>query len=53
MVEDYIDSKIRRDLAKQIRDLELPPDWRTKDVINYILRIVEHGEAPRENSKSA
>lgn len=47
---DYIDSKIRRDLANQIRNLELPPEWRPNEVIKYILRIVEHGEAPRQNS---
>lgn len=47
---DYIDSKIRRDLADQIRNLELPPDWRPYEVIRYIVRIIEHGETPRQSS---
>jgi hypothetical protein len=41
MVEDYIDTKIRRDIIKQIRNLELPKDWKTQQVIDYIIRKID------------
>jgi hypothetical protein len=41
MVEDYIDIKIRRDIIKQISDLELPEDWKTQQVIDYIIRKID------------
>jgi hypothetical protein len=48
-MEEYLDSKIRRDLATKISNLELPPEWRPYEVIRYIVRIIEHGEAPRQD----
>ena len=41
MVEDYIDAKIRRDIIKEISNLELPDDWKTQQVIDYIIRKIE------------
>ena len=41
MVEDYIDDKIRRDIIKEISNLELPDDWKTQQVIDYIIRKIE------------
>jgi hypothetical protein len=41
MVEDYIDAKIRRDIIKDIRNLELPGDWKTQQVIDYIIRKID------------
>ena len=46
---DYIDERIRRLIADEIRYLELPSDWKPREVIRYILRMIEHGQAPREN----
>jgi hypothetical protein len=40
MVEDYIQDKIRRDIAKEISNLELPNDWRPQQVIDYIIRKI-------------
>jgi len=41
MVEDYIDAKIRRDIIKEIRNLELPEEWKTQQVIDYIIRKID------------
>jgi hypothetical protein len=41
---DYIQDKIRKDIADEIRYLELPPDWRPYEVIRYIVRKIEKGE---------
>lgn len=41
MVEDYIDNKIRRDVIKQISDLELPETWKPQQVIDYIIRKID------------
>lgn len=41
--------QLRSKLADEIRYLELPPDWRPYEVIRYIVRMIEHGQAPREN----
>ena len=41
MVEDYIDTKIRRDIIKEIRNLELPEEWKTQQVIDYIIRKID------------
>ena len=41
MVEDYIDDKIRRDIIKEISNLELPDDWKTQQVIDYIIRKIK------------
>jgi hypothetical protein len=41
---DYIKDKIRKDIADEIRYLELPPDWRPYEVIRYIVSKIEKGE---------
>ena len=46
---DYLDEKIRKMIADEIRYLELPSEWKPKEVIGYILRMIEYGEAPRQN----
>lgn len=46
---DYIQEKIRKEIADEIRYLELPPDWKTNEVINYILRIIDHGQTSGQN----
>ena len=40
MVEDYIDTKVRRDIIKEIRNLDLPEEWKTQQVIDYIIRKI-------------
>jgi hypothetical protein len=37
----YLDEKLRRQIADEIRYLELPPEWRPFEVIRYIVRIIE------------
>ena len=37
----YLDEKLRRQIADEIRYLELPPEWRPYEVIRYIVRIIE------------
>jgi hypothetical protein len=46
---DYVQDLVRQKIADEIRYLELPPDWRPYEVIRYIVRIIEHGQAPRQN----
>ncbi|MEY4331598.1 MAG: hypothetical protein RLZZ196_336 [Bacteroidota bacterium] len=41
MVEDYIQDKVRRDIVKEIRNLELPNDWKPQLVIDYIIRKID------------
>jgi hypothetical protein len=41
---DYIQDKIRKDIADEIRYLELPPEWRPYEVIRHIVRIIEKGK---------
>ena len=41
MVEDYIQDKVRRDIIKDIRNLELPNNWEPKQVIDYIIRKID------------
>ena len=41
MVEDYIQDKVRRDVIKEIRNLELPNDWKPQKVIDYIIRKID------------
>jgi hypothetical protein len=45
----YLDEKLRRQIADEIRYLELPPEWRPFEVIRYIVRIIEknNGQTPR------
>jgi hypothetical protein len=40
---DYIEEKLRKDIADDIRYLDLPPEWRPYEVIRYIVRIIENG----------
>jgi hypothetical protein len=37
----YLDEKLRRQIADEIRYLELPPEWRPFEVIRYIVRMIE------------
>jgi hypothetical protein len=46
---DYIEDLLREKIADEIRYLELPPDWRPYEVIRYIVRKIEHGQAPRQD----
>jgi len=41
MVEDYLQDKVRRDIIKEIRNLELPNEWKTQQVIDYIIRKID------------
>jgi hypothetical protein len=40
-IEDYLDERHRKQIADEIRYLELPPEWRPHEVIRYIVRIIE------------
>jgi hypothetical protein len=40
-IEDYLDERHRKQIADEIRYLELPPEWRPSEVIRYIVRIIE------------
>ena len=46
---DYLQDHIRFKIADEIRYLELPPDWRPYEVIRYIVRMIEDGQAPRQD----
>ncbi len=37
----YLDEKLRRQIADEIRYLELPPEWKPYEVIRYVVRIIE------------
>jgi len=41
MVEDYIQDKVRRDIIKEINNLELPEEWKPQQVIDYITRKID------------
>jgi len=41
MVEDYLQEKVRRDIIKDIRNLELPEEWKPQQVIDYIIRKID------------
>lgn len=47
---DYLKDQLRMQIADEIRYLELPPEWRPREVIKYIVRIIENGQTPRQNS---
>jgi hypothetical protein len=38
---DYIEDMIREKILNEIRYLELPNDWSSKDVLEYIIRKIE------------
>jgi len=40
-IVDYLDESHRKKIADEIRNLELPPEWRPNEVIRYIVRIIE------------
>jgi len=40
-VEEYLDEKVRRDVIKEIGNLELPEEWNPQQVIDYIIRKIE------------
>ena len=40
-IQDYLDERHRKQIADEIRYLELPPEWRPHEVIRYIVRIIE------------
>ena len=42
-IEDYLDERHRKQIADEIRYLELPPEWKPQEVIRYIVRIIEKG----------
>jgi len=42
-LEKYLDERFRKQIADEIRYLELPPEWRPHEVIRYIVRIIENG----------
>jgi hypothetical protein len=41
MKEDYIEDLIREKISKEIKYLELPPEWKPNDVIRYIVAKIE------------
>jgi hypothetical protein len=41
MVEEYLQEKIRRDVIKEISNLEFPNEWNPQQVIDYIIRKIE------------
>jgi hypothetical protein len=38
---DYIEDFIRDKIIKEIKNLELPPEWTPNDVISYIIRKID------------
>lgn len=42
-MNEYIADKIKEDIVKEIEGLEFPPEWRPKDVLNYIIKIIRKG----------
>jgi hypothetical protein len=40
-IEDYLDERHRKQIADEIRYLELPPEWTPSEVIRYIVRKIE------------
>jgi hypothetical protein len=41
MVEDYLQEKVRKDVIKEINDLDLPENWKPQQVIDYIIRKID------------
>jgi len=41
MVEEYLQEKVRRDVIKEISNLELPNEWKPQQVIDYIIRKID------------
>jgi hypothetical protein len=40
-VEDYIENKVREEIVKELSNLELPYEWKPKEVINFIIRKIQ------------
>jgi len=40
-VEDYIENKVRQEIIKELSNLELPYEWKPKEVIDFIIRKIE------------
>ena len=40
-IEDYLDERHRKQIADEIRYLELPYEWKPNDVLKYIVRKIE------------
>jgi hypothetical protein len=40
-MEDYLNNKVRRDIIKEINNLELPEEWKPYQVIDYIIRKID------------
>ncbi len=40
---DYIEDQIRDRIVREIEGLELPPEWRPRDVIRYVIKIIKKG----------
>lgn len=38
---EYIEDFIREKILNEIRYLEFPPEWKPKDVLDYIVRKIE------------
>lgn len=41
MVEDYLQEKVRKDVIKEINNLEFPESWKPQQVIDYIIRKID------------
>lgn len=40
-MEDYIENKVREEIVKELSNLELPYEWKPKEVINFIIRKIQ------------
>ena len=40
---DYIVDKVKQEIINEIKDLDLPPEWRPYEVIRYIVKIIGKG----------
>lgn len=40
-MEDYVQEKVRKDIIKEIGNLELPDNWKPQQVIDYIIRKID------------
>jgi hypothetical protein len=43
---------MRQKVADEIRYLEFPPEWKPQEVLAYVVRKLENGQAPRQDSES-
>jgi len=40
-VEEYLQEKVRKDIIREIGNLELPKEWEPQMVIDYIIRKID------------